>query len=75
MSRIRGVHAEVANHCGDIADLFKPGAKVTILIRNPSQADGDMVVTDDEIDLAMQALQRLKEKEEKKLSLEDMLGR
>ncbi len=61
-------HAEVAEHCAQVAKLFKPGAKVTILIRNPSQADGDMVVSDDAIDSAIAALERLKTKEEKHLS-------
>lgn len=64
-------HSEVADHCGEVAKLFKPGAKVTILIRNPHIEDGDMVVSDDSMDLAISALARLKEKEEKKLSLED----
>lgn len=68
------VHAEVAEHCSQVAKYFKPGAKVTILIRNPHLADGDMVVSDDSMDSAIGALARLKEKEEKKLSLEDMLG-
>ena len=68
------VHAEVAEHCSQIARLFKAGARVTVLIRNPNLADGDMVVSDDETDLAVMALQRLKEKKEQKLSLEDLLS-
>jgi hypothetical protein len=71
--KLAEVHAEVANHCGDIAELFKPGAKVSVLIRNPRLNDGDMIVTDDDMDLVIAAVQRLKEKEEKKLSLEDSL--
>jgi len=72
--RLGEVHAEVAEHCAQVARLFKPGARVTILIRNPSLADGDMVVSDDQMDLVTAALLRLKQKEEKKLSLENMLG-
>jgi hypothetical protein len=62
------VHAEIAEHCGEISDLFKPGCKVTILVRNPSLKDGDVLVSDDAIDAVVAALQRLKEKDEVKLS-------
>lgn len=70
---LRQVHAEVAEHAGQVADLFKPGARVTILIRNPQLEDGDIVVSDDSMESVIAAVQRLKEKEEKKLSLEDLL--
>jgi hypothetical protein len=68
------VHLEISDRCLEVARLFKPGAKVTILIRTPSLADGDMVVTDDDIDLAVAALQGLKQKEERKISLEDLVS-
>lgn len=70
-------HAEIADHCGRIAKYFKPGARVTVLIRNPvsaGQEEGsrDMLVSDDNIDLIIPALRRLQQREEKKLTLEDM---
>ena len=40
----------------EIAEMFRPGAKVTILIRNPSLADGDMLISDD--DLGVQCASR-----------------
>jgi hypothetical protein len=61
-------HAEVADHCAEVAKLFKPGARVTILIRNPHLDDGDMVVSDDALDSAIRALERLKTKEEHSLA-------
>jgi hypothetical protein len=67
------VLAEVANHSGEIADLFKPGAKVKILIRNPGLDEGDMAVTDDSFDSAIEALEKLKAKEERKLTHLDVL--
>jgi hypothetical protein len=72
-NEIKNLHAEVANHCGEIADLFKPGVKVTVLVRNPAVDDGDVLVTDDLIDLAIIALGKLKEKEERKLSPSDVV--
>ena len=73
---VKEAHAEIANHCGDIAVLFKPGAKVTVLIRNPDIAEGgaDMLVTDDQPDLIIAAIQRLKERKEQKLTYEDLIG-
>lgn len=70
---LKSLHAEVANHCGEISDLFKRGAKVTVLVRNPDLEDGDMLVTDDQIDLVIAALGKLKEKEEMKLKKEDVI--
>jgi hypothetical protein len=69
------LHAIMANHAGEVADLFKSehGVKVTILARNPRVDDGDIVVTDDSIDAAIGALQRLKSKEERKLTPADAL--
>jgi hypothetical protein len=67
------LHAEIANHCGEIADLFKPGVRITILVRNPNLEDADVLVTDDSIDSAIAALGKLKEKEERKLSPEDVI--
>lgn len=68
------IHAEIANHCGDISDLFKPGVKVTVLVRNTKITDADVLVTDDEIDLMIAALLKLKQKEEQKLSSADVLA-
>ncbi len=70
---VGAAHAEVSEHCAQVAKLFKLGARVTILIRNPSLADGDMVVSDDDLDLVIAAVARLKEKEQRHLSLEDLL--
>lgn len=67
------LHAQVANWAGEIADIFKPGVKITILIRNPGLDDGDIVVSDDSLQLAIAALERLKTKEERKLSTLDIL--
>jgi hypothetical protein len=73
MDKLINLHAQVANHCGEIADLFKPGARVTVLVRNPGLDDGDIVVTDDSIDAAIAALENLKRKDERKLTARDVL--
>lgn len=55
------LHAIIANHAGEIADLFKRshGIKVTILARNPTLEDGDVVVSNDSIEAAISALRKL----------------
>ena len=42
-----------------IAGFFKPGAKLTLLVRRPEAPDGsqDMVVTDDDLAEAIKALE------------------
>lgn len=42
------IRAAIADHCLAIEDLFVPGAKVTVLVRNPSvPGDADVLVTSD----------------------------
>lgn len=57
------MHREIANHASKIRHLFKPGAKVSIVVRNPSLPDGDVLVSDDQIDDVKRALDRLATKE------------
>lgn len=74
MDRLKSVHAQIANHCVEVSDLFKPGARVTILVRNPGLGDGDLVVTDDSFDHAISALEKLKAKDAIKLSATEAAG-
>jgi hypothetical protein len=63
---------EIAEHCAQIAKLFKPGAKVTVLVRNPAVRDdhsADMFVSDDEPDAVIAAVEYLKARPEEKLGV------
>jgi hypothetical protein len=55
---VRGVGHLISEHLGEIAALFKPGTKLTLLARQPHMPDGsqDMVLTDDTLDRAIAAL-------------------
>lgn len=53
------IHDRLADHCEDIAQLFKPGSKVTILVRHTKIEDGDVVVTADDLGSVMAAIARL----------------
>ncbi len=48
----------VADHMDAILKLFKPGAKITVLVRSPAHPDGsrDFVLANDTIDAAISAL-------------------
>ena len=48
----------IAGHLNEIKRLFKPGVKVTVLVRTLSHPDGtrDLVMTDDTIADAIKAL-------------------
>lgn len=39
----------IAGHIDEIRGYFVPGAKVTILIRNPAVADSDIIITQDKM--------------------------
>jgi hypothetical protein len=49
----------IAEHALAVEGLFKPGARVTVVVRNPHVADGDVVVTTDDPKLAAKAIEDL----------------
>jgi len=59
------VREEISDHLDAVKRLFKPGVRVTILVRTPDFPDGsrDLVLTDDDLDAALSALSRRKLKE------------
>jgi len=62
---IEETHAEIAEHCGQISELFKPGARVTVLVRNPGIGQegpysADMTVGDDDLTEVIASLTYLK---------------
>ena len=42
----------------EIAECFKPGAKLTLLVRTPGNDDADFLLTNDDLSEAIKALQR-----------------
>lgn len=57
----------IAAHMDAIVALFKPGVKITVVVRTPSHPDGsrDLVMTDDIIDEAVAAMLRRKHDDHK----------
>jgi hypothetical protein len=65
------VHAELAELCGQAAKLFAPGARISIVVRNPNHGkDGsaDLFVSDDDPDAVIKSLEYLKGRLERKLA-------
>jgi len=61
---------KIAYHMDEIVALFKPGVKITILVRTPSHPDGsrDLVMTNDLITEAIAAILRRKHDEDKQIA-------
>lgn len=52
------VREEVAGHMIRIVSYFKPGVKITVLVRVPDFPDRDFMMTDDEIPALREMLDR-----------------
>lgn len=61
---IQQLHEDISRDMARIAKRFKPGAKLTLIVRNPTAdkepGSADVVLTDDEVSDAIAALRRFK---------------
>lgn len=57
---------EIASRMVEIAEMFVPGAKVTVLIRHPADDRADVCITDDEFPNLIAMLQRCQAREAEK---------
>ncbi len=55
------LHDDLSADLAQIAARFK-NAKITLIVRSPDLADGDVVLTDDNLELAVAALRKLENK-------------
>ena len=62
--RLENMRREASHHLEQIAKLFKPGMKITLVVRNPDEPDGeqDTLLTDDTIPEVIRALEQLAKK-------------
>lgn len=58
--KVQSVAEQIGDHMDEILSLFKPGHKITVLVRSPQQPDhsGDLMMTNDTIENAIEALRR-----------------
>lgn len=61
-TRVQDASEIIADHMDAILAQFKPGVKITVIIRHPATPDGskDFIQTNDTIDDAIAALQTRK---------------
>lgn len=57
---------EIASRMVEIAEMFVPGATVTVLVRYPADDRAEMCITDDEIPDLIAMLQRCQAREAEK---------
>ena len=62
MMGLKIVQGEVAYHMDEILKNFKPGAKITVLVRRPEHEDGsqDFLMTEDDLDKAIAAITKVR---------------
>lgn len=53
------LHDDLSRDLERIAKRFKPGAKLTLVVRHPSLSDADVVLTDDDTEAAIAAIRKL----------------
>jgi hypothetical protein len=60
--KLQNLHSQISEHLEQIAGLFKrdEGVKITIVIRMPKREDGGVLLSDDDFDLAIAEIQRLR---------------
>lgn len=58
------VQQAASDHLDEIKVMFKPGVKVTLLVRTPTHPDRDFVMTDDDMAEAVAMLERRAKAEE-----------
>ncbi len=58
------VKQQCEEHLAAIADLFKAGAKITLLVRHPGKPDQDFLLTIDDLDEVDAMIERSKAREE-----------
>ncbi len=58
MTPLQRTQQAVAGHMEAIQAMFKPGAKITVLIRVPDYPDRDFLMTDDDLAQVREMLDR-----------------
>jgi hypothetical protein len=60
--KLQNLHADISDYLEQISKLFKrgEGVKITIVIRMPKRENGGVLLSDDDFDLAIAEIQRLR---------------
>ena len=56
--KLRNTYEIVSEHMNSIIDLFRPGVKITVLVRTPDHPDRDFMLTSDDPVEALAMIER-----------------
>lgn len=59
-AKLVGLQERISDHMDAILRMFKPGAAITVVVRNPGFGDADVVLSSDDLDAVIGAIQALK---------------
>lgn len=62
---VQQVGFEIANALADLEQYFKPGVKLTCIVRRPRHPEQDIVITNDDLKEVAQAIERRRAAEER----------
>lgn len=60
---MRQLHSDISYHADAILKMFKPGAKITIVVTNDGHGDAGVVLGNDSLDRAIEEIERRKASE------------
>lgn len=60
--QLLNLQADIADSLEVIRALFKGAPKITLIVRNPAVEDGDVIISDDDFELAIGAIRHLQAK-------------
>lgn len=55
---------EISGHMDRILSVFKPGARITVIVRTPDNNEGDLLLTNDSLTEAVAVIERSKTRPE-----------
>ncbi len=64
--RQKAAYQNISQHLNAIAEYFKE-PKLTLIVRAPNLADGDLVLTNDSLDDVLASITKMKDREQEKL--------
>lgn len=60
---IVNLQERMSNHMDAILRCFKPGATITVVVRNPKFGDADVVIGNDDLDAAIEAIKTMQKRQ------------
>lgn len=56
--KLKAAYHVVSAHMNEIVGLFKPGVKITVIVRRPDKGDQDFLMSDDDLEEVIALVKR-----------------